>query len=105
MMAPQKSTDKLRGSPKLTPDQLSDLCIQALIIMPELLKAINDSLVEILDQNAVIALYCERAGMKTGLLTKEDMEGGENGSGNGSTAGVPADIQAEGNPEDKGHAD
>lgn len=105
MMSPQKAPGRLRGAPVLTPEQLSDACIQALISMPSLLQCIIDRLDDMLDALAVTALYTERVGLKNGVLTKDDLQGGEDGSDNGSTAGVPADIPAKGNGQDKGHAD
>jgi hypothetical protein len=98
MMAPQKQPDKLRGGVKVTPEQLTDACIQALVSMPGLLQDIIDRLDNMLDALALTALYTERVGLKNGVLTKDDLEGGENGnSDNGSPAGIPADISAKGN--------
>jgi len=75
MNAPDRDKNRLRIPAGVSPQgavmDIMEAQAKALLAIPELLNAI-------LAELSVIALYCEKKGKIEGLITDEDLEGGDN---------------------------
>jgi hypothetical protein len=103
-MAHPNAGSRLRGAEKpLTAEETAALCMQAVLIIPQLLEEIRNTLEDIADAGALMSLYTERMGLESGILKPEDIQEGEDGSSkDGGTGRISADIRPEADAVDKG---
>jgi hypothetical protein len=86
MMAPQKQPTRLKeptAAPAtsdlaaMTPEELGAACMQAQVILPQMLHEIAEAVEDFTDQVAVLALYARRKGEAEGLFKPEDFDGAD----------------------------